>query len=260
MYWFLLLVPLALLAWGIMEARYALKVRTHELGTRGVRIVWASDFHCRWWYPPSCIRRIADRIASLNPDIVIFGGDFVDAGEQYVDACIGELSRAGGSTLTAAVLGNHDIQWSRGSCPRNRIVSRLEQAGIRLLHNTSVTAAVRGIPVQIIGTADLSRDVSYIGHLAQDPKAQLVILASHNPDFVPLADTLPFDVALCGHTHGGQITFFGIPVTTHTRHRRSLGRGRCSFAGRTVIVSFGTGTTILPIRFCAQPGLDVIDL
>ena len=39
-----------------------------------------------------------------------------------------------------------------------------------------------------------------------------ILLLSHNPDVSMLQSTTGVDLILSGHTHGGQITFFGIPL------------------------------------------------
>jgi uncharacterized protein len=88
-----------------------------------------------------------------------------------------------------------------------------------------------------------------------------VILVSHNPDY---AEELPpgaVDLTLSGHTHGGQITFFGLwapylPSDYGQRYRTGL----VETENTTVIVSNGIGTIFPPIRFFAPPQIVEITL
>ncbi len=255
-----LLILLAALVgiWAVAEAHWVLRVVHHQIGSRGVRILFVSDLHCSRFHPPARIDRIIRRAEQLNPDLVLLGGDYVERGNRYVDRCISQLARL---KAHAAVLGNHDIQTHRGENPRSAVVAALEERGIPLLNNTSMMITVKGIHIQIIGTADARRDIAYAGHLTRDDRADMLILLSHSPDFLPSgAGHLDLDLALCGHTHGGQITLFGRPITTHSRYGRILGRGLCTYRSTPVVISNGVGTTILPLRFWAPCAVDVIDL
>jgi predicted MPP superfamily phosphohydrolase len=65
-----------------------------------------------------------------------------------------------------------------------------------------------------------------------------------------------FDLALCGHTHGGQIALSdGTPIIVpHGRLSRRYARGRFDFQdGRTLVVSVGLGCVLLPLRLFADP-------
>ncbi len=88
------------------------------------------------------------------------------------------------------------------------------------------------------------------------------LLLSHSPDGLLHARSREVDLALCGHTHGGQITFplLGAPV----RHARAVGRrepaGLLRIGGVTTFVSRGFGTSLLPLRLGARPELAVVEL
>ncbi len=198
------------------------------------------------------------RIRDLDPDLIFIGGDYADRGLRYVSPCLEALAEL---KPAMAVLGNHDVQTIAGVNPRQAVVEAMERLGIPLICNSSEVIEHGKWRIQLAGPADCRRDVAYLGHVARDPSADLLIILSHNPDFIPIGCThLPFDLALCGHTHGGQITWFGRPITTHSIYRRELGRGLCFFRGKPVVVSSGVGTTILPLRFFAPPGIELIEL
>jgi hypothetical protein len=64
-----------------------------------------------------------------------------------------------------------------------------------------------------------------------------------------------------GHTHGGQVTFFGLwaPYLPSDYGQKYL-KGIVETNGITVLISNGIGTSALPIRFFARPQYDVIVL
>lgn len=247
-----------LIIWGICEARFILKVRHHRIGTRGIRIAYLSDLHCGFFFSPKRLEKVIQRVQELSPDLVLLGGDYVEGGPTYARECLEALSRL---SPAAAVLGNHDIQDSRKGSAREAAAAVCRSLGIPLLYNSCITVQVKGITLQIAGPADARRDTAYLGHIRRDPSADIMILLSHNPDFIPSgAQHLDFDLALCGHTHGGQITLFGRPLTTHSKYRKELGRGLCRWKGKPVVVSCGLGTTIMPLRFFASPSIETADL
>jgi predicted MPP superfamily phosphohydrolase len=89
-------------------------------------------------------------------------------------------------------------------------------------------------------------------------------LVSHAPDY--LATALPaakgtFDLALSGHTHGGQVTLFGLwaPILP-SRYGQRYSRGWLTEEGVPVLVTRGVATVGPPLRFFARPQLHVIEL
>ena len=92
-------------------------------------------------------------------------------------------------------------------------------------------------------------------------KKILFILLSHNPDYVEKLNNYKIDLMLSGHTHGGQVTFFGlwtpfIPSAYGDKYRTGIINTKYT----ELIVSNGTGTVIKPLRFCARPQILVIYL
>jgi predicted MPP superfamily phosphohydrolase len=88
-----------------------------------------------------------------------------------------------------------------------------------------------------------------------------VILITHNPDYFPLVDKSKVDLVFSGHTHGGQVTFFGLwAPATHSDYGNKYRTGVITEDNSTLIVSNGLGTTILPVRFFARPQIIVVTL
>jgi predicted MPP superfamily phosphohydrolase len=89
------------------------------------------------------------------------------------------------------------------------------------------------------------------------------ILVSHNPDYVATLlkdDTHSFDIALCGHTHGGQVRIPGLTNTIIPVQDPRFLSGLTSLNGPYVYTSRGLGVVGLPFRFNCPPEITIIDL
>jgi hypothetical protein len=85
-----------------------------------------------------------------------------------------------------------------------------------------------------------------------------VILLSHHPDVFVESAVRGVDLQLSGHTHGGQVVFFGWAPMTHSNH--GLWRGRYASAGAQLYVGRGIGTTGLPLRLGAPGEIAILEL
>ena len=87
------------------------------------------------------------------------------------------------------------------------------------------------------------------------------ILLAHSPHIVERVDGVRFDLALVGHTHGGQIN---LPPLREQWLRDDFGRrypsGLFDTDGRTLYVNRGIGTYYLPIRIGARPEITLFTL
>jgi predicted MPP superfamily phosphohydrolase len=150
------------------------------------------------------------------------------------------------------VLGNHDL---RSNC--REVVAALEGAGVRVLRNAHVSLAKPFADVNICGLDDSTR-----GHpradLAIDGAEGTRIVLMHSPDALAAIGDRRFDLALCGHTHGGQVVLpWGVPLfvpgeplnRTYCQGRFNVGPKNAS----TLIVSRGVGCSTIPFRAFAAP-------
>jgi predicted MPP superfamily phosphohydrolase len=96
------------------------------------------------------------------------------------------------------------------------------------------------------------------GDLALDRAGERRIVLMHSPEGLKSIGGRHFDLALCGHTHGGQIALpWGAPVFVPGGSlNRRYHRGRYEVGGtrpRTLLVSRGVGCSTLPVRLFAAP-------
>jgi len=261
-----LVLGLGLLAFAYREAtadpivrRIAVTLPDWPEGAAPVRALLLSDIHVGGPdMPPERLARIVAQANALRPDVVLLAGDFISdkrsgTRDYPYPVALAPLKALAPRLGTVAVLGNHD-HWKNAAEAR----SALRAAGIRVLDNDAAEIgplAVGGLDDAFTDHSDLPRTLTRMARL---PGAKLVL--SHDPD--PFAD-LPAEATLmvAGHTHCGQIVLpiWG-PLSTQSGYGRRYACGVVREGGRTLVVSAGLGTSILPLRLGAPPDLWLIEL
>ena len=111
-----LLVPAAVLAWGIIVGRNHYRVREVELrfdnlpeAFRGYRIVQLSDIHSRSFrHRTRSLRRAVGKVNSLGADLIAFTGDIITISADELDITAPILKELEARDGVVSVLGNHD--------------------------------------------------------------------------------------------------------------------------------------------------------
>lgn len=223
----------------------------------GKKIVFASDFHLDKFSSPRRIAQIVEKINSLQPDIIILGGDYVTDEKEYLQPCFDELKLLQAPLGVYGVTGNHD---SRASY--RLTVQYMEAAGIIPLENEAGWIELGGQKIKLGGVKTSYGEESDAEPTTDDTRIDdFIILASHNPDFAEDLHTDRIDLMLTGHTHGGQVTLFGLyaPYIPSDYGQKYLTRFQ-TVNGTPVLVSNGVGTSALPIRFFARPEINEVIL
>jgi hypothetical protein len=221
----------------------------------GKRIVFVADIHCGEGFPVARMGALIEQLNSLNADIVIFGGDYVSRNGEDTKACFAKLAGIKAPLGKYGVLGNHDIE-----AGKKETISAMENAGITLLFNNNRRITIGGGQITVAGTDETWYGLPD-GMKAMEGATDFTIYTTHDPSYFEKYQNDKAKLLLAGHTHGGQITFFGIPFSwlVH-RHKYRYEKGIYEESGRTVIVTNGIGATILPLRFFARPQINVIIL
>jgi predicted MPP superfamily phosphohydrolase len=226
----------------------------------GTRIVFLADIHAGPNFSAARVGRVIDRAMALKPDLIVLGGDYVGGGTNGASMFYPQAGRLRAPLGVFAVLGNHDA-WEG----TDEALAGLAADNIRVLDNTSTAIVRGGATIRVAGVEDWGTgrpDLVEAGSSVRP--GEFALLLSHNPD--ALGQQLPespgtFDLALAGHTHAGQVTFFGlwaplVPSIYGNRYRC----GWHDIAGTPTLVTNGIGTVGLPLRFFAPPEIHVITL
>jgi hypothetical protein len=193
-------------------------------------------------------------------------GDLIDDLSQ-LDGTMAALAECRAPHGMLAVLGNHE-HW-RGLGAVREAYAALERRGgpVRLLVDASHAFEHAGERVRVVGVdypigrrpgakAEGMRRSADVAFQGAAPEEELVLCLSHHPDFFPYAAERGARLTLAGHTHGGQVAFFGIPLFGFA-FEFMLGRFRRKDSH--LYVSGGTGHW-LPFRLGVPPEVTLLTL
>ncbi len=233
-----------------------------EPGLDGLRIAVVSDLHIGSPHVGlEKLQAVVDAIDAERPELVVLLGDLVVQGVlggTFVEPerSAVELSRLKSPLGTVAVIGNHDAWLDRA-----RVRSALEGQGVRVLEDECLRLTRGSTPFSVCGLRDLwtgNPDVKETLRAVNDGAP--VLLLTHNPDVFP--DVPPrVTLTLAGHTHGGQVSLpiVGRPIVP-SRFGERFAAGIIREDGRTMFVTTGVGTSILPVRFRVVPEVAIVRL
>jgi predicted MPP superfamily phosphohydrolase len=243
-----------------------LEIRHHAVGAGGtsLRILHISDIQT----PEIGSHEEHALLAGLRhrPDLIVLTGDYVqDAmGRPTEDRAAADLRALIRRIGFTAPLGVFATEGDVGP-PCAAVFAGTD---VRCLNDASARVALRdGRTLGITGLSrgrGRERDPNVLGRILHAaPPADHRIVISHSPDFIA---AMPFrvDLALAGHTHGGQVVipFFGPPKTAIRLPRRYAG-GLNDFRGTPLHVSRGVGMERgfeIPVRFLCPPEVCLLDV
>jgi len=208
----LLVIGAVLLAYASLETRWVkitnVTIESHDipLSFDGKRIVFVSDIHHGEALSRERVMKLVQRINDLHPDIIILGGDYSSREEKYIIPVFDELRNLKSKYGIFGVMGNHDY-FVNGDLT----IKMMKRNGINLCDNKSYWVKINRDSIKIGGVDDPSGNVQVLDSTIYDvhPK-DFCILIAHQPNYVKTIQTNLVDLTLSGHTHGGQVTFFGL--------------------------------------------------
>ena len=242
------------------------QLRTHTLELPGrttdappLRVGFATDFHSGPTTHPGVIERACRVLADARPDVLLLAGDFVELHARHIDRLVPLLTAIPAPLGRFAVLGNHDLMGDDAY-----VAERLQAAGIQLLTNRSMPLPPPHDDVWLCGLDDPTRGEARADCALDGVPGSRVVLM-HSPDGLLTIGDRPFDLALCGHTHGGQIVLptGHVPYMPEGDLNRRFPRGVFQLGPngrRTMLVSRGVGCSTVPVRIYARPEVHLCTL
>ena len=188
-------------------------IRDLPLSFEGYRIAFITDIHVPKRISRAFVHEAIAMAHGFRPDVLLFGGDFVDAPLKGGGApsLAGYFESASAPDGVFGVLGNHDW-WTDG----HAVARDLEKnSPIQLLENHNVRLRRNGEEIALAGIEDLwCRDPDLTRALGGIPASMPRVVLSHNPDTAEECKGHGrVDLQLSGHTHGGEVVipFYGPP-------------------------------------------------
>ena len=229
-----------------------------------LNIVQISDLHIKADFTYENLDKVVKKINGQNPDIVIFTGDLYDNYEVYRDDenITAVLKRIEARYEKIAIWGNRDY----GGGAENAYAAVMEDAGFALLENENWYVTLdNGKRVLFTGLDD-----ALLGHPVMPDRKKICdwdysVLLSHEPDNVERYLNCDYDIALSGHSHGGQINVPFLPFVNEmaldvTALSSKYSGGMYTFDDsqlHRLYVNTGIGTTHVSARFGVVPEIAV---
>ena len=220
-----LAVALAITGYGLVHAQetvvYRYDVEVDKPG-EDMKLVLIGDLHLSVNSQLATTRRMVELINAQEPDAVVIAGDIFTssyAGLSHPERYAGTLRRMKAKYGVYAVYGNHDVEETLfGGFPISPISQafRSEQmerffddCGFITLADDVTTL---GDTVQLAGRIDgekagdgTTNRMAPSELLAKADTARPILVLQHEPKQFEALKAAGADVALCGHTHAGQI-------------------------------------------------------
>lgn len=259
---------LLLLFLPFLIAGYARYVEPYMLMTRTVTInsekevpectvVFFSDTHFGQNYSEKNIERIVRRINRSSPDLVIFGGDFLDNYARdksgldldYIKSQLAEIRSVYGKF---AVWGNHDY----GGGAERVYRDLMSGGGFQVLENES--CLIEELNMKVFGYDDYLLGQTK-PDLYQIKSQYFNLIAAHEPVVADFISNTGDNLLLTGHTHGGQIGIRGIRENVVPKGSGGYVKGLYSqddigtVTPMQMYVTSGIGTALYPVRFLNVP-------
>jgi predicted MPP superfamily phosphohydrolase len=234
-----------------------LEINLNENPTKEYRIVFFSDLHISVVNNHSFLKKVVERINSLNPDLILIGGDLIDEKSDKLRKLklADELKNLKSKLGLYSITGNHEyINQAEAT------VKFLSELGIKFIRDEVVLV---DNSFYVIGREDFSKNNftgikrksldELVRNLEKDkPK----ILLDHQPLNLNEAVENSIDLQLSGHTHHGQIA----PANLITKKVYELSWGYKKKDKTHFYVSSGIGTWGPPIKIGNDAELILIKL
>ena len=247
---------------GFAIEPYAVQVTRHAVAAPGVarlRLAQLSDLHTHGYGQRE--RRIVKLLVAEEPDAVVVTGDVVDEGDLEPARQLFERLRELRVPRGVLVVRGNWEHWR----PPSAEEAFWRSVGAELLVNRGVELAPG---VYVTGFDDALAGAPLAEAALHDtPGEAFVVALFHSPAFFDtIADRV--DLALAGHTHGGQVRvpLFGPPWLPPGSGRFVAGwygaerPPRAGGRRGRLYVSRGLGTSIVPLRFACPPELAIFDV
>ncbi|MBI2002350.1 MAG: metallophosphoesterase [candidate division NC10 bacterium] len=251
--------PLLLSGYGAAYASKAYDVQEITLPFgRSLRVAHLTDIHAGLYMTREEMRRYADLVTALQPDLFVLTGDFISNSMSFLPGCAQEMARVRARYGTFATLGNHEHWFGT----LREIQGVFQRHGISLLNNAHRVLRTEQGPVAVAGIDDLrtgSPDLE--ATLRGLDRSIPTLLLSHRPEIFPQAAGHGIPLTLAGHWHGGQIKLSVLGVDVSLAHLLSpYPEGLYRINASHLYVSRGIGTTGTPIRLNAPPEVTLFRL
>lgn len=246
--------------WTVRISERAVPVKQADLD--GLRLVLITDVQGDARTTMDRLRDYVRDVNALKPDVVLFAGDLVTSGLDYIDSSANVLGELKPRIAKIAAMGDHDY-----FSDRLMVRDGLLRNGFLVLEDSSHSIPVGSASIAVTGVTETYRqrisDESF-ALASSNANGSYKILLIHQPAerIAEKAVQKGYDMFLAGHTHGGGVAI-GIPGIYTFAPANLESRyvsGFYQLGDMLICVSNGIGMTLAPIRFHAPSEITLLTL
>lgn len=206
---------------------------------------------------------LVEKIKSLKPDIIAITGDMAD-NMRNIHVFETLLKGISGIAPIYYVSGNHE--WG-GRC-MEQVAAMLEEYGVTYLANSYEPIYRSGEKIIIagvddpMGRADMIKPDELAEKLRGEYPEEFTLLLGHRNYWVEEYSSLPVDLILCGHAHGGIVRLPLVGGLLNVKHSLIASYEKGLYEGDEFVlsVSCGLGNSVPVPRFLNRPEIVSIKL
>jgi len=232
------------------------------------KIAFISDIQADHYTDEGRLSNFISMINELDPDLVLIAGDLITTGPKYIGLSAKEVGKIKAKYGVYSCVGDHD-NWAY----RNNHKKSIAEVRNSLMHNNvemidngkrmiNVDGAEIGITFVTNTYVGKVRD-EVLDSLSSNCTGDLKIFLTHQPRtyLIEAAQKNHFDLYLCGHTHGGQLSLvFPFIQLSPTLIETKYIQGDFWFGDMLMVVTRGLGMSLAPIRYNSTPEITLITL
>ena len=252
----------------LLDSRYNIQLTEYELAFAalpkefdGFKIALISDLHGQSFGEDN--ERLISKLKKARPDLIAITGDMVTKRED-LDALEDMLDGIFALAPTYYVNGNHEWggKWTK------RVEAMMAEHNVTCLSNEYEVFEHEGARIIVCGVedrngaADMIKPPALAEKLRGEYPEEFVLWLQHRNDTLIYYPSLPVELVLSGHAHGGIIRLPGIGGLLDVRGKfgAEYESGVYNEGGLTQLVSRGLGNSVFIPRFLNRPELPIITL
>ena len=220
----------------------------------GLTVTYVSDIHYGSLLGKERVEKLVQQVNQLKSDLILLGGDYGETSQGALDF-FALKPRFEAPLGVFATVGNHDrtvpdsnLEKIKQAMVENSITPLVNDAWVLEKENKSF--AICSVDCFYNGFPDLEHVSTLVSG------ADFVLFMPHMPDILPECEKMGssfYHLALCGHTHGGQVALFNHPILSSSTYGSRFNSGWYKENGADIFVSTGVGTSAFPVRFGSKP-------
>lgn len=215
-----------------------------------IKVLQISDLHMN--KDKRIYKNLVNTINKVSPDILFITGDSLDKRDKFT--LLNEFLEGIDSNISKyAILGNWE-HWSNLNIEKLNDIYK--KNNVKLLVNKTQIIKIKNQIINIYGTDDLTAGKPNLKNFKFNDESINIIL-THSPgyfDYIVKNYNEEKLLVFSGHTHGGQITFFGKPLFIPPGSGEYL-KGIYTKENSKLYVSKGIGNSKVNFRLFAKPDI-----